>query len=315
MELSMKTRGGKIAIYLLSIICIVLWGSSYIWSDQLLKLGIPVEYFLFMRIIIAGTILLIINLFMGYSIRMRPEDSLMFIVLAACEPMVYFFCETYGIKYTESPTYAALIIASTPVFASFAGVLFFKENVKWLNRLGILVCLGGLVMTTVSGGPVGKYFILGVVLLLLAVFAEVGQTAATKKLTENYKPSVIVMYQFLIGSIMMLPTFLSTGVVDFDPEIYLSWEVFRPILYLACLCSAVAFSLWALTIKHLGVAKSSVFLSMIPIVTAVIGWMLGQEKLAPLQWVGIAVACVGVIVTQMEVKSKKTAASSPEKIS
>lgn len=298
MTLNTKSLGGKIALYLLSIACITLWGMSYLWSDQLLKLGIPVEYFLFVRIFIAAIILLIINLFLGYKIKMEREDSLMFIVLAACEPMIYFFCETYGIKYTESPTYAALIIASTPIFAAMAGFFFFKEHITWVNRLGITVCLVGLVLTSITGGSVGKYFILGVVLLLIAVFAEVGQTAATKALTERYKPSVIVMYQFFIGSILMFPTFLSTGIVNFDPEVYLSWPVFRPILYLAALCSATAFTLWALTIKHLGVAKSCIFLAMIPVVTALVGWLLGQEALRILQWVGIAVACVGVIFSQ-----------------
>ncbi|MBR6346080.1 MAG: DMT family transporter [Bacteroidales bacterium] len=296
----------KLHIYLITVLAIVLWGMSYIWSDQLLGLGIPVEYFLFIRVLMAGIILLIINIISENDIRIHKEDALKFVLLAAFEPLIYFFCETYGIKFTESPTYAALIIATTPVFASFAGVLFFKEQMNWKNRLGILVCLSGLTMTTLSASSIGRLFILGVLLLLLAVFAEVGHASCTKALSDKYKPTVIVMYQFLIGSVLMLPTFLSNGLVDFDPDIYLCWKVFRPILCLAILCSSVAFSLWAVTIKHLGVAKSSIFLSMIPVVTAVVGAILGQEHLSLLQWCGIAVACTGLIMAQLSSTLKKS---------
>lgn len=295
----------KFIVYASAVISIIFWGMSYIWSDELLRQGIPVEYFLFIRILIAGVILLLVNLFLGISIRMQREDSLFFIVLAACEPMIYFFCETYGIKFTESPTYAALIIACTPVVAAMAGVIFFKENISLLNRIGILVCLAGLFMTSVCGERVGKYFILGVVLLLIAVVAEVGHASCTKTLSDRYPPSVIVMYQFLIGSILMFPTFLSNGIVDFNPEVYLSWTVFRPILFLAVLCSSLAFSLWAYAIKQLGVTRACIFLSMIPIVTAVGATILGQDSLGILQWCGIGIACAGLVATQY---TKKPAA-------
>ena len=278
---------------------------SYIWSDQLLAMGIPVEYFLFIRVLTAGIILLIINIVAEIDIRIHKEDTLKFVLLAAFEPLIYFFCETYGIKFTESPTYAALIIATTPVFASFAGVIFFKEHMGWKNRLGILVCLIGLTMTTFYATSIGRLFILGVILLLLAVFAEVGQASYTKALSDRYKPTVIVMYQFLLGSILMLPTFISNGLVNFESQTYLCWQVFRPILCLAILCSSVAFSFWAITIKHLGVAKSSVFQAMIPIVTALVGAILGQEWLSPLQWCGIAVACSGLVMAQLAPPARK----------
>ena len=286
--------------YLVTMVAIVLWGMSYLWSNALIRQGIPVEYFLFLRIILAGIMLLVFNLVMGYSIQVRLADLNMFALLALCEPLVYFFCETYGIKFTESPTYSALIIATTPIFALIAGVVFFHEKMSKMNILGVGICLAGLVFVTWYSSGVGKAFILGALLLLIAVFAEVGQAVYTKVLADrSYAPSVIVMYQFFFGSVYLLPFFLARGVVDFDPALYLSWDVIRPLLCLALLCSSLAFTCWASAVKNLGVARSSIFQAMIPVVTALVGFILGQERLSLLQWTGIFVACIGLVLTQM----------------
>lgn len=302
----------KQVVYILATLSIVLWGMSYIWSDRLLRAGIPVEFFVFARIFFAGLLLLAFNLIMGRNIRIRRKDIGKFIVLAACEPLIYFVCETYGIKLTESPTYSSLIIASTPVFSVVAGIVFFRENINLMNILGVLICLGGLVMVTLCTSTVGEHFILGVVLLFVAVLAEVGHASCTKSLTGTYQAEVIVMYQFLIGSVMLFPLFITKGMRTFEPSFYLSWEVIGPIICLAVFCSGLAFSLWVGAIKHLGVAKSSIFLAMIPIFTAFAGYVFGQEVLSQLQWLGIAVSVIGLIFSQFAgYKTSKKELNSP----
>ena len=298
--LKLKTGAGT---YLFAVTAILLWGMSYIWSDQLLRKGIPVEYFVLVRIFAAALILLLFNLLLKLDLRIKSRrDGALFVLLSAFEPFIYFICETYGIKLTESPTYSALIVASTPIFSVLFAFFFLREKMTLLNVIGIIVCLAGIVLVTISASTTGKYFTLGVILLLVAVFSEVGHATCVKSLgVKGYHPAVIVMYQFFIGSLMMLPLFLTRGLRDFEPSLYLSWEVFKPILSLALFCSSMAFSLWAACIKALGVAKSSIFLAMIPAVTALAGFILGQEILTSMQWLGIAVATFGVVLTQLNI--------------
>lgn len=288
------------SIYLLSFVAVILWGLSYIWSNRLLELGIPVEFFVFARVLLAGLLLLLLNLLMGKNIRIHNKDLPFFLLLSLFEPFIYFICETYGISFTGSPTYSALIIASTPIASVVAGMLIFKEKFNILNMIGILVCLCGIVMVTLCAESIGDMFMIGLLLLIIAVLAEVGHASCTKALTtREYEPQVIVMFQFLIGSLYLLPLFLTKGIRNFDPVTYMSWDVWKAILCLAVFCSSIAFSLWVGTIKNLGVAKSSIFLSMIPVVTAVAEWVMGGHVLRPLQWVGIFISCLGVVVTQI----------------
>ena len=160
-------------------------------------------------------------------------------------------------------------------------------------------------MVAMAKGELGENFIWGVVLLLIAVIAEVGHASVTKSLSSNYSSQVIVMYQFLIGSIYLFPLFLWKGIGDFSVETYFSPEVWYPLICLSILCSSLAFSLWVSTIKSLGVAKSSIFSALIPVAAAIIAWILGHEMLNSRQWIGIAVSTLGVIMSQYTIKQNK----------
>ena len=294
----------KAYIYMVSILAITLWGISYIWTDRLIQLGIPVFYFVFVRIFVAGLCLLLLNTVTRQMQRIHRKDLPKFMLLALFEPFIYFLAESYGIKLTGSPTLSSMVIATIPIFSVAAGFLFFRERINWVNAIGIVLAIGGICLVVMSHGKVGPNFIWGIILLLIAVISEVGHASVTKSLSGNYSSQVIVMYQFLIGSIYLFPLFLLKGLEDFEPR-YLSYEVWTPIICLAILCSSMAFSLWVNTIKHLGVAKSSIFTALIPVASALSAWALGYEFLTMRQWGGVLLSAVGVIMSQYCMKQQK----------
>ena len=296
--MSPKVQPSKILVYIASTFAIALWGMSYIWTDKLLAQGIPVFYFVFVRILMAGVILFLFNTAYARIKRIQKQDLGKFLLLAFFEPFIYFICETYGLRETGSPTISAMIIATIPIFSIAAGRIFFKERITGVNIIGVLLSLVGIVMVAMAHGNLGENFIWGIVLLLIAVIAEVGHASITKSLAGNYSSQIIVMYQFLIGSVYLLPLFIWKGLGGFNAELYFSADVWYPLICLAALCSSLAFSLWVSTIKNLGVAKSSIFSALIPVAAALIAWILGHEHMNSRQWIGIAISTVGVILSQ-----------------
>ena len=288
--------------YMAAMLTVMLWAMSYIWADRLLELQIPVEFFVPLRILLAGVLLLVINLLTHQKMRIRRQDILLFALLSLCMPFIYFVAETYGLDFTQSPTITSLIIATNPLFAMAAGLLIFKENFSWLNILGVVVTLAGLWLVTFSRTSTGPMFWVGIGILFIAVISEVSQISFTKSLSAHYSPSVIVMYQFLFGAVLFLPLFFTKGLTHFDASLYLSWSVLYPTLALALLCSATAFTSWAYAIGHLGVARTSVFLAVVPLVTAVLSTLFGEDSLSALQWNGLAIGMVGIYLTQVQGK-------------
>lgn len=299
--MSPKVQPSKLLVYIASSFAIVLWGMSYIWTDRLIELNIPVFYFVFVRILMAGLVLFLFNTAYARIKRIQRQDLGKFLLLAFFEPFIYFICETVGLRETGSPTISAMIIATIPIFSIVAGRLFFKERISKVNVTGVVFSLIGIIMVVMgalSQEALGENFILGILLLLIAVIAEVGHASITKSLSGNYSSQIIVMYQFLIGAVYLLPLFIWKGLGDFDVDVYFSPEVWYPLICLAVLCSSLAFSLWVSTIKSLGVAKSSIFSALIPVAAALIAWALGHEIMSSRQWLGIAISTVGVILSQ-----------------
>ena len=290
-------KHSKFLIYTVSLFAIILWGISYIWTNQLIALDIPVTYFVFVRILFAGLVLFLLNAASGRIAKIKRRDIPKFLLLAFFEPFIYFICESYGVKETGSPTLSAMIIATIPIFSVGAGVIFFKEKINAVNISGILMCLLGIVLVVMSKGELGKHFIFGIILLLIAVLSEVGHASVTKSLSGNYSSQIIVMYQFLIGSVYLLPLFIFKGLDGFSAR-YMSADVWYPIICLSVLCSSLAFSLWVSTIKSLGVAKSSIFSALIPVVAALVSWILGHEILNLRQFTGIVISAIGVVLSQ-----------------
>lgn len=298
-----KVHPSKVLTYIASIFAITLWGMSYIWTDKLIALNIPIFYFVFVRILMAGLVLFLFNTAYGRIKRIQRQDLPKFLLLAFFEPFIYFICETFGLKLTGSPTLSAMVIATIPIFSIGAGIIFFKEKVNFINIIGILFSLVGIVMVAMAKGSLGEHFIWGIVLLLIAVISEVGHASITKSLAGNYSSQIIVMYQFLIGAIYLFPLFIWKGIDGFNMEVYFSAEVWYPLICLAILCSSLAFSLWVSTIKNLGVAKSSIFSALIPVAAAIIAWVLGHEYLNSRQWIGIVISTAGVILSQYTQKT------------
>ena len=297
-----QKKQDKLLIYIVSIFAITLWGMSYIWTDQLIAREIPVFYFVFIRIFLAGVILFLLNAASGRIKRIQHRDLPTFLLLAFCEPFIYFLCETCGLKATGSPTLSAMIIATIPIFSIIAGITFFRESINKVNMAGITLSLIGIVMVAMSKNEVGDNVLWGIILLLIAVIAEVGHASLTKSLSGIYSSQIIVMYQFLIGSVYLFPLFLWKGLGEFNPTVYFSSDILFPIFCLAILCSSLAFTLWVSTIKNLGVAKSSIFSALIPVAAALIAWATGHEMLNARQWAGIAISTIGVILSQYTAK-------------
>jgi drug/metabolite transporter (DMT)-like permease len=292
---------GKLPVraYAAAMLTVGLWAMSYIWADRLLALNIPVEFFVPVRTFLAGILLWLLNKVTGVPMRILcRRDFFKFVFLALCMPFIYFVAETYGLEFTESPTITSLVVATNPILAMVSGIVMFKEKFGPINIVGVFITLAGLWLVSFTRSQTSALFWVGVGILFIAVVAEVSQIGFTKSLSTHYAPSVIVMYQFLLGTVYFLPLLFTKGIRNFDAGLYLSWDVLYPTLSLALFCSATAFTSWAYAIKVLGVAKTSVFLAVVPLMTAVLAFLVGEETATGLQWIGLAIAMVGIYLTQ-----------------
>ncbi|MBQ5827894.1 MAG: DMT family transporter [Bacteroidales bacterium] len=284
--------------YILTTISIVLWGLSFVWTNDILNHNVPPFTLLFVRLATAGILLYTYARITGKLQKVTRKDALYMFLMAFFEPFIYFIGETYGMKVTGSAVLAAVIIATIPITCLFAEKILYKVPYTAFKIIGTAITIPGIVMVVMKGGDnasVDHYY--GIALLFLAVAGATGYAAVVKKLSGTYNPTTITTYQFLIGALLFFPFFLGFG-LDGLNSTFFSAEVLVPLFSLAILCSCVAFLFWVTSIARLGMMKANIFSALIPAVSAIGAAAMGQEEITAITVTGIAVVIAGVIIAQ-----------------
>jgi len=285
----------NIRLYLSIVAAMVFWSVSFIWTRVAIESFPPVTL-ITLRLIIASALLFIVSKAAGRFQKMRKEDRKWFFLLAFFEPFMYYIGETYGLTMVAS-TLASVIVSTIPLFAPILAYVILKEKIGWANISGIVVSLAGvfLVIYEPNGGFTANP--LGVALLFLAVFSAVCYTTTLRKISTHYSTINVIFYQSLVGLVFFIPTFFLVDFSDIN-TIHVTKEALGALLMLSVFASVIAFVLFAGVVREIGVAKTNVFVNLIPVFTAIFAWWVLGESLSWLKIGGIFIVISGLFVSQ-----------------
>jgi drug/metabolite transporter (DMT)-like permease len=254
------------------------------------------------RLLISSVILFFITRFSGRLVIPYKHDFKYILLLTFFEPFLYFMGESFGLQYIPS-TVGAVIIATIPLFAPFASLIFFKEKITLKNISGIIISFIGVTLVIYEFGAGLSANPLGVLLQFSAVFSAIGYTVVLHKISSRMNNLSIILFQNIIGSVYFLPFWLifeSKRFVNtpFDPDAMLA------IAELAIFASTLAFVFFTYSVRHMGVTKSNMFVNIIPVFTAIFAWFILGDILTFQKISGILLVIAGLFMAQ--VKFRKT---------
>ncbi|HZY26052.1 MAG TPA: DMT family transporter [Bacteroidales bacterium] len=291
----------KIKTYGAVVLAMIFWAFSFIWFKEANKTFRPITI-VFIRLLFSVVIMTVFLILTRNYMKIKKADWKLFFMLALFEPFFYFLGESFGLTYV-SATICSVMISTIPVVATIGAWLIFKEKLKIINYAGIILSfIGVLVFIFNSDGSI-SFNVKGLGFLTLAVVSAVGYNLTLSRLVGTYSPVYIVNVQNIIGAVLFLPIFL---IFDFKQFITVSFtfEMFRPIIELAVLCSCGAFILFAYSVKNMGITKANVFSNCIPVFTALFSFFLLGEKLSVQNIVGMAIVIAGLFMSQMNGRNK-----------
>ncbi|MBT8333185.1 MAG: DMT family transporter, partial [Deltaproteobacteria bacterium] len=222
-------------------------------------------------------------------------------LLALFQPGLYFFFETYGLKFT-SATKTSLIIATIPVLVLILSTIFLKERVRLINAAGILMSLLGVALlvfgereAAISSGVLwGDFLIFGAVVsaTIYIIFARyLGQTISAVQITG---------LQVIFGALLFLPFFLwDLGSMNWQQ---ISMEAIIAVICLTVFATIGAFLCYNFALSRIGAARASVFINAIPVITAFGAWTLLGETLTPIQIMGGIVVIFAVYLANFRLQ-------------
>jgi len=290
-----------IKMYGAIVLAMIFWAFSFIWTKIAIESFQPVTL-VTLRLVIAVLLLYAYATATKKFQYVKRADLKWFVLLAFFEPYMYYMGETYSLTMLH-PTLVAVIVATIPLFAPIFAFLFLREKISLVNILGIIVSLLGVLMVIYEPNAGMKAGLWGIVLVVVAVFSAVFYAVTLRKISFHYKTVNIILYQSFIGLFFFIPTFFITDFATIG-QIKISYKSLEALLMLAIFASVLAFVLFANVVRKVGIAKTNVFVNLIPVFTAVFSWLLLGQQLEFNQWVGIAVVVSGLFISQLSRKRK-----------
>jgi drug/metabolite transporter (DMT)-like permease len=272
-------------------VTLVLWSSAFVAIRHLghdvtpgaLSLG---------RLLVAA-IALTVPLLRSRRSRMTRNEVLLLLLCGVAWFGVYNIALNDSERRIDAAT-AAMLVQVGPIVVALLAALFLGERLTGWLLAGIAIAFGGVVVIGTATRSDGGSNVAGVGLALLAAVTYAIGVVTQKVLLRRLSGIEVVCYACWIGVVVCLPWSGDlVDVVRHGDGADLAW-----IGYLGLFPTAIAFSLWAFALRHTDAGKQAITTFLVPLITAVMAWVLLDEVPPVLAFLGGALCVVGVLVTR-----------------
>lgn len=283
--------------YLLILLAIIFWGTSFVATKTVLYEIKPVTIII-LRLILASVLLTIIALSTKrkFSINLKSHGWIFILALVA---VFHLWIQVTGLQYTTAAN-TGWIIGTAPIFMAILGFVIYKEKVTLLQFAGILVALVGLLLLIGKGDMtnIGLIENKGDLLVLGSAFTWGVYSMINKKISLAYSPLMTILYLFLMMAVIIIPFNLNSEVIS--SVINLSFISWMWVFFLGIFCSGIAYVIWAQALRDMESAKVGAFLYFEPLVTVIAAWIYLNEEITLLMILSGLMITAGVFIVNKD---------------
>jgi drug/metabolite transporter (DMT)-like permease len=296
---------------LIAFACVYLfWGSTYV----AIRFGVEVlsPFFLgSVRFLVAGPLML--GLCAARGMRLRPASWRDFGMLAAIGVLMLGI-GNMGLVWSEQylPSgLAALLIAVVPVYVALVeAVLPNGEGLRSRGWLGIGIGFAGLLILVSPGLLEGLHGqstqLMGSAVAVVSAFAWTCGSILSRRAKVKTSAFVAAGWEMLFAGIFNVAILLVTGEGHHQ---HWSAQGFWSVTWLVVFGSLVGYTAYIYLLEHVPVAKVATYAYVNPVVAVILGALLLQERLVPIEYAGMAAILAAVyLVTSSKLKSGAPAA-------
>lgn len=278
-------------------VIILLWGSNFVVArflsgiDPIRVSGILYGFFRYFIGAFTMVAVLIYKKKGMVEIRSEIAPFKKMLLLSAFASAIFVMTLHMSVEFISSGT-SSIIVNLCPILVLIYGVYKFKERLSPLKIIGFIFgLLGGLVflwnsITLMPGLELGIFF------ALIAMIAW-GAYTITLHYLEGANRYIVMTVKHTVSSIMIIPFIYlillegTTLILIFD-----IWSILG-LLFSGILASGLAYVLYFAAIEAIGAPKASSFLFLVPFVSVVGDFVLGEPPEVITLLAGI-IAIIGV---------------------
>lgn len=294
MDTKQKTSLG----HFLSIITIIVWGTTFVSTKVLLRSFTPIEI-LFIRFLIGFVALILL-----YPHRLRIKDKKqewLFAGAGITGLTLYYLLENIALTYTTASN-ISIIITIAPFFTALLSGLFLGSGKPSKQfYIGFIAAMIGVGLISYTGSSSFQLNPFGDLLAVLAAIAWAFYSIFTRKISDfGYNIIQSTRRIFFYGIMFMIPMlFFMDFSLDFTR--FSNFVNLGNILFLGVGASAICFVTWNTAVGILGAVKTSVYIYLSPAVTVVFSVIILDEPLTPALVVGAILTLIGLWLSETKV--------------
>ncbi len=260
-------------------------------------LEIPVIDLATARFVLSALFLLILTLVSKNMRRIERSDYGGLFLLGLLGIPVNQGLFLWGLSYT-SPTHAALLYSTLPVFVFLLAHFYLKEQFQRQKVFGIGLAFAGVMYIMLEKGlKFETQYLLGDFLILVAVLAWAAYTVLGKPYLNKYGPPFLTFAAVAIGTIVFLPF----GIV---PTVQYGWgsvstQALLSLGYIAFLTSGIAYILWYYALSKMEASRVAVVNNFQPVVTAMLSFSFYGERFSLGFVLAGIVVLIGVLLVEI----------------
>jgi len=283
--------------YLLILLAVIFWGTSFVATKTLLTEIKPITIII-LRLITASALLTFIAIYTkrNFSLNLKSHGWIFILALIA---VFHLWIQVTGLQFTTAAN-TGWIIGTAPIFMAVMGLIFFKEKITLLSFGGIVLALFGLLML-IGKGDITNISLIenkGDLLVLGSAFTWGVYSMVNKKISLTYSPLMTILYLFVIMAIIIIPFNLDSETISSVTNLStVGWAL---VLFLGLFCSGIAYVIWARALRDMESAKVGAFLYLEPLITVFAAWFFLSEEIKLLMIFSGLLITIGVIIVNKD---------------
>ena len=288
--------------HLAAFITILIWGTTFISTKVLLRVFSPVEILVF-RFLIGYAALWCVK---PHRLKITDRKQEWYFAAAGlCGITLYYLLENIALTYTLASN-VGIIISIAPFFTALFAWLFLHERRPGGRFfLGFLIAMAGIVLLSFGKEASLQINPVGDLLAIVAAVVWAAYSILTKKISGfGYNTILVTRRTFFYGLVFLAP---ASFFMDFHAGLQnlLNLNVLPNLLFLGLGASALCFVTWNTAVKRLGSVKTSVYIYMVPVITAVTSALILHEQMTAAAVCGIALTLAGLFLSEKRTRKKE----------
>ncbi len=291
--------------FILAVLVVIVWGANF----TVIKLGlggVPPMLLVTLRY----TLVAFPAVFFIKPPKMALKDILLYGFTVG---VGQFGCLFYAMHIGMPAGLASIIVQLQAFISPLLGYLLLKEKFKTKQLVGFFIGALGLLVIGVASSNNGITSIpIGAILLTIcapifwSISNIVAKTASKKSMEKGEKLDMLSLVVW--GSLVPpIPTLILALLIDSPQTLINSMSNLNMIsifaaLYLAFGSTLFGYGFWSILISKYPINKISPLSLLVPITGLFTARIVLLEKLSKLQWLGVSVIIIGLMVTNLDVK-------------